>query len=96
MLELWALALLTRLMTWGCAPVIATRVIAADGAELRAVVADPASQWRLVDGVARLLRPRTHVEPTRSTRRVSVRVQLRDCDVLWIEWILCPGAARRR
>lgn len=90
MVELWILALLSRLMNWGCEPVIATRVIAADGAAVRAVVSDPASQWRLIDGVTVLLRPRAQLASTRSPRLVCVGVRLGGRDVLRITWILAP------
>jgi hypothetical protein len=76
MVELTLLALLNRLMNWGCAPVIATRIVAADASTLRAVVSDPASQWRLVAGVSPLLRPRAQLGPTSSSRLVPVGVQL--------------------
>ena len=75
MVELAILALLNRLMNWGCAPVIATRVIAADAAAVRALVADPNGQWRLVAGVAPLLRPHASVGTSASSRLVPVRVQ---------------------
>jgi small-conductance mechanosensitive channel len=90
MVELALLALLNRLMSWGCAPVIATRVIAADAAALRAIVADPNGQWRLVAGVSRFLRPHASVVASASSRLVPVRVQLGRRDVLWITWILTP------
>jgi hypothetical protein len=91
MVELTVLALLNRLMNWGRAPVIATRIVAADASTLRAIVADPASQWRLFEGVSSLLRPQARVAPTCTERVVPVRVQLGRRDVLWITWILSPG-----
>jgi hypothetical protein len=91
MVELTVLALLNRLMNWGCAPVIVTRIVAADAPTLRAIVADPAGQWRLIAGVSSLLRPQAHVATTSSERVVPVRVQLGHRDVLWITWILSPG-----
>ena len=90
MVELAVLALLNRLMNWGRAPVIATRVIAADAPVLLALVSDPNGQWRLVAGVSPLLRPRANVATSASSRLVPVRVQLRGRDVLWITWILTP------
>jgi hypothetical protein len=90
MVELALLALLNRLMNWGCAPVIATRVIAADAAALTALVSDPNGQWRLVAGVSPLLRPCASVETSASSRLVPVRVRLGRRDVLWITWILSP------
>ncbi|MGH2942199.1 MAG: hypothetical protein ACRDLN_05435, partial [Solirubrobacteraceae bacterium] len=90
MVELAFLALMNRLMSWGRAPAIATRAIAADAATLRALVSDPAGQWRILDGVSPRLRTRAHVQPRRSTRLVSVRVQLWRRDALWLTWILTP------
>jgi hypothetical protein len=90
MIELTFLALMNRLMNWGLAPVFATRVIAADAATLLALVADPAGQGRLLEGVSPRLRPRADVQPSRSPRLVSVRVQLRRRDALWVTWILTP------
>jgi hypothetical protein len=91
MVELAVLALLNRLLNWGLAPVIATRVIAAGAPALLALVSDPSGQWRLVAGVPPLLRPHASVVPTRaSSRLVPVRVQLGRRDVLWITWILTP------
>lgn len=90
MVELAILALLNRLMNWGCAPVIATRAIAADAAALRALVSDPNGQWRLVAGVSPLLRPHASAGTSASSRLVPVRVRLGGRDVLWITWILTP------
>jgi hypothetical protein len=90
MVELAILALLNRLMNWGFAPVIATRVIAADAAALRALISDPNGQWRLVAGVSPRLRPRASAGTSASSRLVPVRVQLGGRDVLWITWILTP------
>ncbi|MGH2841675.1 MAG: hypothetical protein ACRDKY_12710 [Solirubrobacteraceae bacterium] len=91
MVEFAILALLNRMVSWGRAPVIATRIIAADAATLRALVSDPASQWRIVHGVSPLLRPRAHVETNRFPRLVAVRVRFGRRDVLWITWILTPS-----
>jgi hypothetical protein len=90
MIELTFLTLLNRLVNWGRAPVIATRAIVADAATLLALISDPAGQWRIVEGVSPLLRPYAHVEQSRSTRLVPVRVQLGRRDVLWVTWILTP------
>jgi hypothetical protein len=90
MLELTLLTLLNRLMSWGRAPVIATRAIVADAATLLALVTDPAGQWRIVDGVSPRLRPHAHVEPSHSARLVKVRVQCGHRDVLWVTWMLTP------
>jgi hypothetical protein len=91
MVELTALILLNRLTSWGRAPVIATRVIPADASTLHAFVSDPASQWRVVDGVHRLLRAHAQVGPRTTKRLVPVRVQLGGRDVLWLTWILGPS-----
>jgi hypothetical protein len=92
MIELALVVLWSRLMNWGCAPVIATRTVAADAPTLRAIVSDPASQWRVVAGVSALLRPHAHVVTTRSPHVVRVRVAAGRRAVLWITWLL---AARR-
>ena len=81
----------TRLVNWGCAPVIASRVIAADAPALLSLVSDPRGQQRLVAGVSPLLRPHASVGTIRTPRIVPVRVQLRGRDVLWITWLLSPG-----
>ena len=90
MVELTFIALMNRLMNWGRAPVIATRAIVADAATLLSLISDPASQWRIVENVSPRLRPRAHVQPSRSTGLVYVRVQLGRHDVLWVTWILTP------
>lgn len=90
MLELASLALLGRLHEWGRAPVIATRVVAADAATLHRLVSDPASQWRLVDGVSPRLRARARLVPGHHPRFVHAVVTLGRRDVLWITWILTP------
>ncbi len=91
MLELTFLILLDRMANWGLSPVFATRTIPAGAPALRALLADPAGQWRLVDGIDPRLRPRAHVEPARTERLVSVRVSLRGRDAAWLTWILSPG-----
>jgi hypothetical protein len=91
MVQITLLILLHRLRNGGFSPVLATRVVAADGPTLRVLVSDPASQWRLVSGVSSRLRPQAYVEPTSSSRLVTVRVQLRGRDALWITWIFSPG-----
>jgi len=90
MIELTLLAVMNRLMNWGRAPVIATRSIAADTAALLALVSDPAGQGRIVDGVSSLLHPHAQVQPSRSSRLVTVRVRLGRRDVLWLTWLLTP------
>lgn len=90
MIELTFLALLNRLTSWGRVPVMATRVLAADAAELLALVSDPAAQRRIID-IGLPLRLHAHVEPSRSKRLVSVRVTLGRRDLLWITWILVPS-----
>ena len=80
-----------RLENRGCAPVIASRVIAADAPALLSLVSDSRGQQRLVAGVTRLLRPHASVGTIRTPRIVPVRVQLRGRDVLWITWLLSPS-----
>jgi hypothetical protein len=91
MIDLALVILFDRLLNWGLQPVIAGRVIAADAPTLRALVADPAAQWRLIDRVSARLRPQVNVEPGRSPRVVRVRVRLGRRDVLWITWLLPAG-----
>jgi hypothetical protein len=90
MVELTLLTLMNRLTNWGRAPVIATRSIVADAATLLALVADPAAQWRLVDGVSPRLHPHAQIQPRHSSRLVTVRVGLGRRDVLWVTWMLTP------
>jgi len=90
MVELTLLTVMNRLMSWGRAPVIATRSIVADAATLLALVSDPAAQSRIVDGVSPLLHPHAHVQPSCSSRVVTVRVRLGRRDVLWVTWMLTP------
>lgn len=90
MVELIPLALLGSLHEWGREPVIATRTIAADAATLHRLVSDAASQWRLVAGVPRRLRPAAQVAPSCHPRFVHARVTLGGRDALWITWILTP------
>jgi hypothetical protein len=47
MIELAFVILLNRLVSWGLAPIIVTRTIAADADALHSLLADPANQWRL-------------------------------------------------
>lgn len=91
MIELTALILLNRLYNWGRTPVIASRVIPADSATLHALVADLASQWRMVDDLHRLLRAHAQVGPSIAMGLVPVRVQLGGRDVLWLTWMLSPS-----
>lgn len=91
MIELTALILLNRLYNWGRTPVTATRVIPADSATLHTLVADPASQWRMVDDLHRLLRAHAQIGPTVTKGLVPVRVQLGGRDVLWLTWMLSPS-----
>lgn len=55
---------------------IASRIVAADADELHRIVADPASQWRIVSGVNAMLRPRAHADRCPNTGMVPVRVRL--------------------
>jgi hypothetical protein len=54
MLEIVFLAIVNGLVNWGLRPIIVTRAVAADGDMLRGLLADPAGQWRLAAGVARI------------------------------------------
>jgi hypothetical protein len=90
MVELAALALHTGLHEWGREPVIATRTIAADAATLQRLVADPASQWRLVAGLHPLLAARARPARSCHPRFVHAAVSFGHYDVLWITWILTP------
>jgi hypothetical protein len=91
MIELAIFMFVSRLCNWGCGPVIASRVVAMDDATLRAAVAAPAAQWRLVGAVSPRLRPRAHVIPTRSERVVPVRISLGRHEVLRVTWVLAPA-----
>jgi hypothetical protein len=90
MVELAALALVNGIVNWGRAPVIASRLVAADAATLSTLVADPACQWRLVDGVSPLLRPQAQLAASPNPRFVHAHVLLGRREVLWITWILTP------
>jgi hypothetical protein len=52
MIELVFIVLLNHLANWGLSPIIATRAVAADGDALRALLSDPANQWRLAASFA--------------------------------------------
>ncbi len=90
MVELAALALHTSLHEWGREPVVATRVVVADAATLRALVCDPASQWRLVAAVSPRLRATARLQPSRHPRFVHAVVRVGRRDAVWITWILTP------
>jgi hypothetical protein len=90
MLELTFLIVMNHLMSWGRAPVIVNRSIAADAAALLALVRDPGAQWRLVAGLSPALRPHADVQPSTSSRVVTVGVQLRGRPALRVTWILTP------
>ena len=91
MIELTYLALLNWLTNWGRNPVLATRVIPADAAEVLALVSDPAGQELLLGALGMHLRIRADVEPSRSQRIVSIRLTRGRRDLLWITWIVVPG-----
>lgn len=87
MLELTALALLHRLVNWGLAPEIASRVVAADARALHGLVSGPAGESLLVAGVHPL--PGASASVRRSSPRVvSASLRLGRHEVLWITWIL--------
>lgn len=89
MIELTFLALLNRLMSWGLAPLVATRSVAADAAPLHRFLCDPANQLCLVGG-----RPRvsgTRVRPSAPGRVIGVEILRGRRTVLWVTWILNAG-----
>ena len=90
MVELATLALLNSLHEWGREPVIATRLVAADAAVLHLLISDPASQWRLLDGVSPRVPAAVTVAPSRHPRFAHALVTLGRRDALWITWILTP------
>lgn len=90
MLELTFLILVKRITNLGRAPVIASRGIAADVSTLFRLASDPASQWLIIDGISRLLRPHAVVQPSHSKRLVFVRVYFGRRDMLSITWMLSP------
>lgn len=73
------------------APMIASRVVAADAELLRLIVAEPAGQWRIVSGIHPGLRPSAHADPCLNAGMVPVRVGLWGRDVVWACWLLVPG-----
>lgn len=91
MIELTVLALLHRLATWGLAPVLAERPMPVAAGALREILADPGCQRHVTAPLGRLLRPRAHVGPGRSSRVVAVSVSLHGREALWLTWILVPA-----
>jgi hypothetical protein len=89
MIELVFLGLLTRLMNWGLAPLIATRTVAADAGTLQHFLSEPANQLRLLRKVPRDLE--VHVQPRAKGRVISVELVRRRRTALWATWILSPG-----
>jgi hypothetical protein len=90
MYEMQLMALMNTLANWGTAPVIATRVIAADAPALNDLLRDPAIERRLVAGVSPRLRPQVQLSPRHNTRYVHADVRLLGHDVLWMTWLLTP------
>lgn len=90
MVELLPLAVLGSIHEWGREPVVATRAVAADAATLHRLVSDPASQWRLVEGIHPRLRASARLAPSRHPRFVHAVVTLGHRDVVWMTWILTP------
>jgi hypothetical protein len=90
MLELTFLILVKRITDLGRAPVVATRGIAADVSTLFRLASDPASQWRIIDGISRLLRPHAVVQPSDSKRLIFVRLYFGRRNILSITWMLSP------
>lgn len=91
MVELTLYILLHRLMNWGLAPVIATRTVAADAAEVSDLLSDPANQLRLLGRVPREVE--LHVQSRASGHVLSVDVARRGRPVLRVTWILSAGRA---
>ena len=90
MIELTYLALLTRLMNWGLAPLIATRTVAADAGTLQHFLSEPANQLRLLRKVPRGVG--VHVQPRASGRVLCVEILRGRRTALWATWILSAGA----
>ena len=89
MIELTFLALLHRLMTWGLAPVIATRTVAADAAALHRLLSDPDHQLRLLG--AHPLLSVVRIRPSASGRVIALELVRGRRTVLWLTWILTAG-----
>jgi hypothetical protein len=91
MIELTFIALLHRLLNWGFAPIIATRVVAADGAAVHDFLADGANHWRLG---ARGGAPRGGAVSVRASRSGEVlwaEVRLPRAGSFFVTWLLSPG-----
>ncbi|HEV2773955.1 MAG TPA: hypothetical protein VGV90_00040 [Solirubrobacteraceae bacterium] len=88
MIELTFLALLNRLMNWGLAPLIATRIVPADAAALLRFLSDPAHQLRLIGDRRGLA---ASVRPSASGRVITVELLRGERTMLWLTWILSPG-----
>lgn len=56
MIELAFVILLNRVVNWGLAPIIVTRIVAADDNVLHAFLRDPVNQWRLAASFADVVR----------------------------------------
>ena len=91
MIELMGLALCNSVINWGLSPLSATRIVAADAATLKTVVADQSTRGLLVDAISPLLRPNARVEASRHPRFVHAMVRLGGRDALWMTWIFTPG-----
>jgi len=91
MFELPALALINQLANAGLAPVIVSRVVAADASSVHALVSDQAGQRRIEAQVPARVRPRARAIPGASSRVVGVSVRLAGHDVLRLTWIFSPG-----
>ena len=89
MIELTYLALLTRLMNWGLAPLIATRTVAADAGTLQHFLSEPANQLRLLRKVPPGVG--VHVQPRASGRVLCVEILRGRRTALWATWILSAG-----
>lgn len=91
MFELPALALINQLANVGLAPVIATRIVAADASSVHALVSEPAGQRRIQALIGPRLRPQARVVSGASSPVVDVGVRLAGHDVLWLTWSLSAG-----
>ncbi len=89
MIELTFLALITRLMNWGLAPLIATRTVAADAGALRRLLAEPSLQLGLLGPHPQLAV--ADLRTSASGRVISLELLVRGRTMLWLTWILSAG-----
>lgn len=91
MIELVFLAVMSRLASWGLAPIVVTRRVAADDEVLRELLSDPASQQRLLRAAG--ARADLRVKPSRSGCLITTELRIGGRTVAWLTWILtgAPG-----